>query len=75
MAEEPEDFKWLEWGLAQGTAARIHKLKNGMLPGCARYAPLDSDRQGIGIALATKLFPDNMWCSRCASEVCAFVAQ
>ena len=73
LAEDPVDFMWLEWGLAAGPTARIHKLKGGNLPGCARFATLESDRQGLGVALATKLFPSHKWCTRCAPEVCEYV--
>ena len=75
LAEDPVDFAWLEWGLAAGPTARIHKLKSGNLPGCARFATLESDRQGLGVALATKLFPSHKWCTRCAPEVCEYVLQ
>ena len=73
LAEDPVDFMWLEWGLTAGPTARIHKLKGGNLPGCARFATLESDRQGLGVALATKLFPSHKWCTRCAPEVCEYV--
>ena len=75
LAEDPVDFAWLEWGLAAGPTARIHKLKSGNLPGCARFATLESDRQGLGVALATTLFPSHKWCTRCAPEVCEYVLQ
>ena len=61
--------------MTPGPCYRIHKVENWSLPGCARYASLDSDRQGIGAALASRLFASHAWCSRRAPDVSAFVAQ
>ena len=69
-----EDLEWVEWGLPLGPAARLHRLKEGRLPGCAKFAELAEDRRGCGVTLAALLFPGHCWCVRCAPDVNAAVA-
>ena len=68
-----EDLEWVEWGLPLGPAARLHRLKEGRLPGCAKFAELTEDRRGCGFTLAALLFPGHSWCVRCAPDVNAAV--
>ena len=56
VVDDPEDFKWVEWGLAAGPTSKVHRLKNGHLTACAGRGKLDSDRQGIGVCLVARLF-------------------
>ncbi len=63
------DLALLEWGTPLGSAARLHRLKDGKLPGCARGSALPEDNTGFSFSLAYKLFPERLWCKTCSRDL------
>ena len=63
------DLALLEWGTPLGSTARLHRLKDGKLPGCARGSALPEDNTGFSFSLAYKLFPERLWCRTCSRDL------
>ena len=72
--EDEEDLKFIEWGVPLGSAAKIHRLREGILPACGGGKAAAIDRQGIGAKSARARFGDHDWCRTCARDVRAILA-
>ncbi len=73
-ASESTDLSWdledqlTEWCAPVGSS-KLHKLKDGQIPGCAGKDTVPANHYGLGAAEALRAWPDRLWCRTCARRL------